>query len=97
LVATQRIGERLSLNFDFLTASNYLAPIFSNTSFSTVTYRFKGNRRADLSGRYEIPLFKEKAKFVIFGTLENIFNYEYFENGFRTEGRTVRGGLGISF
>ncbi len=97
LVATQRIGKNLTLNFDFLATSNYLAPIFSNTSFSAVTYRFDGNRRGDLTARYSFLTFKEKYKFNIFGTVENIFGNEYFENGFRTEGRTGRIGLGLNF
>ncbi|MGI8669817.1 MAG: TonB-dependent receptor plug domain-containing protein, partial [Aridibacter sp.] len=97
LVATQRIGNRVTVNFDFAATSNYLAPIFSNTSFSTVVYRFNGNNRGDLSGRYSFLTFKEKYNFNIFGTIQNIFGYEYFENGFRTEGRTGRIGLGLNF
>ncbi len=96
LVATQRI-KNLTLNFDFLMASNYLAPIFSNTTFSTYLYRFDGNRKADLTGSYEIPLRNESLRLRIFGTIGNLFDYDYYENGFRTEGRTARGGLGLSF
>lgn len=95
-VATQRI-KNLTLNFDFLATSDYLAPIFSNQTFTTYVYRFDGNRRADLTGSYIIPLNSENLRFRIFGTVGNIFDYDYFENGFRTEGRTARGGLGISF
>lgn len=97
LVATQRIGDRLSLNFDFLATSDYLGPIFSNSIFSTRIYRFKGNRRGDLTARYEIPIRSEKVRFVVSGTVENIFDHERFENGFRTTGRNGRVGLGINF
>lgn len=96
-VLTQRIGKRLILNFDFLATSNYLAPIFSNTTFTSVIYRFDGNRRGDLTGRYEIPVFKEKMKFVVFGTVENLFDNQYFENGFRTAGINGRFGVGMNF
>ncbi len=96
-VMTQNIGKNLTLNFDFLATSNYLAPIFSSESFSTVTYRFNGNRRGDLTGRYTIPAFNEKVKFVVFGTVENIFDNEYFENGFRTAGISGRAGIGLNF
>ncbi len=96
LVATQRI-KNFTVNFDFLATSNYLAPIFSNTTFSTYIYRFDGNRKADLTGSYEIPLKSESLRLRIFGTIGNLFDYDYYENGFRTEGRTARGGLGISF
>ena len=97
LVATQRIGRRFSLNFDFLATSDYLAPIFSNTTFSAYIYQFKGNRRGDLTARYEFPTFGEKLRFVAFGTVENVFDDDYFENGFRTTGRTARGGFGLNF
>lgn len=96
LSATQRI-KGLTLNFDLLATSDYLAPIFSNTTFSTYLYRFEGNRRADLTGSYEIPVRGEKVHLRLFGTIENLFDNDYFENGFRTAGRTARGGLGIRF
>ncbi|HSK70321.1 MAG TPA: hypothetical protein VK892_01405, partial [Pyrinomonadaceae bacterium] len=97
LAATQRFGRRLSLNFDFLAASNYLAPIFSNQTFQNYIYRFKGARRGDFTARYEIPAYKEKLNFVVFGTIENVFDNQYYENGFRTVGRNGRIGLGLSF
>lgn len=97
LVATQRFGRRASVNFDFLATSSYLAPILSNTTFQNYVYRFKGERRGDLSANYEIPTRGEKLKFRIYGTIENIFDYDYFENGFRTVGRTARAGAGVSF
>ncbi len=97
VVATQYINSRFFVNFDLLVSSNYLAPIFSNSTFSTYIYRFKGNRKADFTASYEIPSFKEKLKWRLFGTVENVFGYEYFENGFQTAGRTAKAGLSVSF
>jgi len=97
LVATQRFNERLSVNFDFLATSSYLAPIFSNSIFSTRIYRFEGARKGDITGRYELPTYGEKVNLVFFGTVENVFDNEYFENGFQTTGRTARAGLGVKF
>jgi outer membrane receptor protein involved in Fe transport len=97
LVATQRFYDRLTLNFDFLTTSSYLAPIFSNTIFSTRLYRFKGARKADVTASYEIPTNRDALRFRLFGTIENLFDYDYYENGFRTSGRTARGGLSVVF
>ncbi|MGI9054441.1 MAG: TonB-dependent receptor plug domain-containing protein, partial [Pyrinomonadaceae bacterium] len=96
LVATQRF-KRAWVNFDFLATDSYLAPIFSNSSFQTYIYRFKGNRRADLTGGYTIPFRNEKLNLRLFGTIENLFDYEYFENGFRTVGRNARAGLAFGF
>ena len=98
LTATQRF-RRAWVNFDFLATSDYLAPIFdsNNFTFQTYVYRFDGNRRADLTGGYTFPVKGEKMNLRLFGTIENLFNYDYFENGFRTIGRTARGGLSFGF
>ena len=58
-------------------------------------YRFGGSRRADLTAGYTIPIKKGDYNLRIFGTVENLFDHEYFENGFKTIGRTGR--LGVSF
>ena len=96
LVATQRY-KRAWVNLDFLATSDYLAPILSNTSFSTYVYRFNGNRRADLTAGYTFPLRNEKLNLRIYGTIENLFDYDYYENGFRTVGRNGRIGLNFGF
>ena len=95
-VATQRF-KRAWVNFDFLASDKYLAPIFSNSSFQTYIYRFKGNRRADLTGGYTFAFRNEKQNLRLFATIENLFDYEYFENGFRTVGRNARVGLAFGF
>ncbi len=96
LVATQRIKD-FWVNLDFLATSDYLVPIFSNSTFSTYVYRFSGNRKADLTAGYTFKMNGERLNLRLFGTVENLFNYEYFENGFRTFGRTGRVGLSFGF
>ena len=96
LVATQRF-RRAWVNFDFLATSDYLAPVFSNQTFNTYVYRFKGNRKADLTAGYTIPFRGEKLSLRLFGTLENLFDYDYFENGFLTPGRSGRIGVSLGF
>ncbi len=97
IVATQYVGKNFFVNFDFVASSKYLAPIFSNTTFSSYVYSFNGNRKADLTASYEFAAKKDKLKIRLYGTLENLFDYEYFENGFQTAGRFGRVGLGLSF
>ncbi len=92
LVATQRFN-RAWVNFDFLGASSYLAPI----GFPTRVFRFKGNRRADLTGGYNIPLKNERFNLRVFATVENLFGDDYYENGFRTFDRYGRVGLSFGF
>jgi iron complex outermembrane receptor protein len=94
MVATQRFG-RAWVNFDLLVASSYLAPIFSNSTFTTYVYRFEGNRRGDLTGGYTFRLKKDRYGLRLFGTIENVFDNEYYENGFRTAG--VNGRVGVAF
>lgn len=96
LVATQRF-QRFWVNFDLLATSNYLVSIFSNTTFNGYVYRFKGARKGDLTAGYTIPLAGEKLNLRLFGTIENVFGYEYFENGFRTFDRTGRAGFALGF
>lgn len=96
LTATQRF-KRAWVNLDFLATDSYLAPIFSNSTFQTYVYRFKGNRRADLTAGYTFPFRNETLNLRLFGTIENLFDYEYFENGFRTVGRNGRVGLAFGF
>lgn len=97
LVATQNFG-RFWVNFDLLATSDYLAPIFSNSTFSTYVYRFRGNRKGDLTAGYTFKLHREDAmKLRLYGTIENVFDNEYFENGFRTSSRTARVGLTFGF
>ncbi|MEO7538709.1 MAG: TonB-dependent receptor [Pyrinomonadaceae bacterium] len=96
MVVTQRFG-RLWANFDLLATSDYLAPIFSNTSFDTYIYRFNGNRRGDLTAGYTFGLGKDETTLRLYGTIENVFDNEYYENGFRTSGVTGRVGVTLSF
>lgn len=96
LVATQRF-KRFWVNFDLLATSSYLAPIFSNSTFNSYVYRFEGNRRADLTGGYTFSIRKDKMSLRLFGTIENLFENEYFENGFRTAGQNARVGLSFGF
>ena len=92
LVATQRF-KRAWVNFDFLASSSYLVPL----GFPTRVFRFDGNRRADLTGGYNIPLKGEKYNLRVFGTIENLFGDDYYENGFRTFDRNGRIGLSFGF
>lgn len=96
LVATHRI-ERFWINFDLLATSSYLAPVFSNTMFNQYSYRFTGNRRGDLTAGYTFFLRSGLVNVRVFGTVENLFDNKYFENGFRTPGRNGRAGISLGF
>src|SRR5688572_13294678 len=97
LVATQRFGRRLLVNFDFSASSNYLGAIFDPGTFSSRGYRFKGIAKADLGASYSLPVGGEKRQLRFFGYVDNLFDREYFESGFRTPGRTGRVGASFIF
>jgi len=89
-VVTQRIGRRTFVNFDLTATSDYLAPIFPRV------YRFKSLIKFDLGASYELPL-TERRRLRFFGYVDNLFDRDNFESGFRTPGRTARGGASLSF
>jgi len=97
LVATQRFGQRFLLNFDFTASSNYIAPISDPATFASRGYRFNGLAKADLGASYAVPLNGEKRQLRFFSYVENLFDQEYFESGFRTPGRTARAGASFTF
>ena len=97
LVATQRFGRRLMVNFDFAASSNYLGAIFDPVNFTSRGYRFNGLAKADLGASYSLPLGDDKRQIRFFGYVENLFDREYFESGFRTPGRTGRAGATFIF
>jgi vitamin B12 transporter len=96
LVVTQRFGRRILVNFDLAASSDYLAPILDPNTFASRAYRFHGLTKADLGGSYTLP-FGESRSLRFFGYVDNLFDREYFESGFRTPGRTARAGASFSF
>lgn len=96
-VITQRFN-RFWVNFDLLATSDYLAPMFSSSfPYGSYVYRFDGNRRGDLTGGYTFKLGKEAYNLRVFGTIENVFDQDYYENGFKTAGVNGRVGVNFSF
>jgi iron complex outermembrane receptor protein len=96
LVATQRFGRRFLINFDFSASSDYLAPIFDPVKFVSRGYRFRGLAKADLGVSYTLPI-KESRSLRVFGYVDNLFDHQHFENGFRTPGRIGRAGAMFVF
>lgn len=95
VVVSQRFGRRVLVNFDLAASSDYLAPIF-DANFASRAYRFRGLVKADLGASYTLP-FGETRSVRFFGYVENLFDRDNFESGFRTPGRTGRAGASFSF
>lgn len=79
--ASQRIGRRIDIAFDFLAASPYVYPLFTGTG--SRPFQFDGPVRGDLVVNYNHPLSDRKT-LRLYTRVENVFNRTYFEDGFRT-------------
>lgn len=97
IVATQHVGRRVLINFDFSASSNYIGAVIDPVTFTSRGYRFKGLAKADLGASYSLPLGDERRQLRFFGYVDNLFDREYFESGFRTPGRTGRAGASFAF
>ena len=95
VVVSQRFGRRVMVNFDLAASSDYLAPIL-DASFAGRAYRFRGLVKADLGASYTLP-FSETRSLRFFGYVDNLFDRDNLESGFRTPGRTGRAGASFTF
>ncbi|HEX8119508.1 MAG TPA: TonB-dependent receptor, partial [Pyrinomonadaceae bacterium] len=95
-VASARFGRRVAVNFDLVASSDYLAPIFDPGTFTNRAFRFRGLRKGDLTAGYTFPL-SESRRLRLFGKIENVFDRDYYENGFRTPGINGRAGAALYF
>ena len=87
----------LVINFDLNHTGSYIAPVFeSDFPFRQANLRFNAYTKADLFAAYERAL-SERVTFILFGGADNLFDVEYFENGFRAPGLAARGGVNLRF
>ena len=92
LVATQLIGRHVTLSFDLVASSSYLAPIFDPGTFASRVYRFDSYFKSDFVASYRFD-----AGVRLFGKVENLFDQQIFEGGFRTPGRYALFGAAFDF
>jgi iron complex outermembrane receptor protein len=90
LFAAQQITRRLDVIFDMFAYGSYFFP------FSSRAFKFDGPVKADLGASYTMPM-SDRVSMRFYGKVENIFDREYFESGFRTPGAVFTGGLGLRF
>ena len=89
LVVEQRYRAVVA-SFALNHTGQYIAPVFP--AFLT----FDGYTKADVFLSYE-RLLNDRVVMTLFGGADNVFNQEYFENGFRAPGATGRGGIRFRF
>lgn len=88
--ASQRIGRRTDISFDMFAYGSYYSP------FSGRAFKFSGPAKADLGASYTLPI-NDKVSLRFIGKVDNLFDHEYFENGFRTPGVRFTGGSSLRF
>ena len=87
--ANRQIGRRIDVTFDLFAASDYAI------NFGRL-YIFDGPVKADLGASYTLPL-SDTRSVRFYGKVDNIFDRENFEGGFRTPGATFVGGATFRF
>ncbi|MGA3025528.1 MAG: TonB-dependent receptor [Bryobacteraceae bacterium] len=96
LLATERVGPRLTVSFSLVASDNYLYPVYDPVTYADVPFRFVGQKLAGLAVNYRIALSDTRAV-RLFGNVNNLFDQNYFEGGFRTPPILGLGGLQFEF
>lgn len=87
----------LLFSLDVNRTGSYIAPVFENSfPFRMAELRFSGYTKADVFASYEMRR-NERVVVVLFGGVENVFDREYYENGFLAPGVVGRGGITVRF
>lgn len=80
--ATQWIAKRFNVTFDLFAAGDYSLSPFGAGGRRMV---FPGPVKADLVLRYDLAV-SDRSRLEFYGKTENVFNAEYYEDGFGTPG-----------
>ena len=91
--ATQWIGKRVNVTVDLFAASDYILSPYGAQGRKLV---FNGPIKADLVFRYDVPL-PESKRLEFYGKVENLFNHDYYEDGFGSPGAWMIGGIRFKF
>ncbi len=91
--ATHWFRDRLNVTFDLFAASDYILSPWGANSRRMV---FGGPVKADLVVRYEVPVGETKC-IAFHAKVENLFNHDYYEDGFASPGAWVIGGIRFQY
>ena len=91
--ATQWVGDRINVTFDIFSASDYILSPYGAQSRELV---FGGPIKADIVFRYDLPVADSK-RLEFYGKVENVFNRDYYEDGFASPGAWMIGGVRFKF
>jgi vitamin B12 transporter len=96
VLATGQLTPSLSVIFGAVLSSNYLAPIYNSTTYTSQAFQFSGLRKGQIGANYRKPLGDTRAM-RFFVNMNNAFNQSYYESGYRTPDVTAMSGLQFEF
>lgn len=91
--ATQWVTKQFHVTFDLFAAGEYSLSPFGANSRRMI---FDGPVKADVVFSYELPL-TEAQSVELYGKVENVFDNNYYENGFGSPGAWALGGMRFKF
>jgi vitamin B12 transporter len=91
----QRVRQAVQLSFELESADDHYLTLFDPVSFGSRAYRFAGTIKADLAASYAFRM--RRAHIRLTAVVDNLFDREYFVQGFRTPRRTGRAGFSLFF
>ena len=91
--ATQWVRGRFNVTFDLFAVSDFVQSPFGALGRKL---HFAGPVKADIVFRYDIPVSDAK-KLELYGKVENVFDGEYYEDGFGSPGAWAIGGVRFVF
>jgi iron complex outermembrane receptor protein len=94
VLATQHIGRNVDITFDFMGASDGIVPF--RVGRANRAFVFPGPRKADLAVSYRFDL-RESRAVELYTRVDNLFNQNYYEAGFRTPRRWAVAGFRFLF
>ena len=91
--ATQWVRRRFNVTFDLFAVSDFVQSPFGALGRKL---QFAGPVKADIVLRYDFPVSDTK-NLELYGKVENVFDGEYYEDGFGSPGAWVIGGVRYVF
>jgi vitamin B12 transporter len=95
LTAIQQIGRRLSLHGVLVATGERYGTLYAG--FDPRAYAYPGFATLNLGAAYTLPLAQGARSLRLFGRLENAFDREYYDLGWRAPGAVFSAGAAFSF
>ena len=94
--AVQQVGTHLSLHGVLVATSERYGTLY-DASFAPRAYAYPGFATLNLGAAYTLPLAQGTRSLRLFGRLENAFDREYYDLGWRAPGAVLTAGAAFSF